>query len=75
VTLNVSAFTLVGAPTGLGTKTVNGNVSVDVVLHALPPTQITYVSIQQTAGAAWSWYSTSFERPPLVIRIEDRITP
>jgi hypothetical protein len=74
VTLNVDAFSLVGSPTGTGSKTVNGNVSVAVVLHGLPPTQITYVSIQQTAGAAWSWYSTSFEHPPLVITIGDRLT-
>jgi hypothetical protein len=62
-------------PSGYGiTNAANYIVSFDVVLHALPPTQITYVSIQQTAGAAWSWYSTSFEHPPLVITIGDQLT-
>ncbi|MFF1574077.1 hypothetical protein ACFVWR_15145 [Leifsonia sp. NPDC058292] len=67
VTLDVGAFSLVGSPTGTGLKTVNGNVSVTVALHDLPPNQVTYASVQQKSGAAWSWFSTSIENPPLVV--------
>jgi hypothetical protein len=68
VTLNVGAYAGGGTTSGTGAKTVNGNVSVTVVLNNVPPSQQTYASIQQSGGSAWSWYSTSIEHPPLVFQ-------
>ncbi|WP_223691041.1 hypothetical protein [Leifsonia poae] len=67
VTLSVGAYAGSGTVTGAGVKTVTGTVTVSVVLQNVPPGQPTYASVQQTAGAGWSWYSTSIEHPPLII--------
>lgn len=66
VTLNVLGYAGAGAVVGAGAKTVNGNVSVNVLLQNVPASQLTYASIQQTGGAQWSWFSTTIEYPPLV---------
>jgi hypothetical protein len=69
VDLNVGGYAGATTPTGLGPRTVNGNVAVVVGLKNVPPTQVTYASIQQTGGAGWQWYRTAIEYPPLIIQL------
>ncbi|WP_295122384.1 hypothetical protein [uncultured Leifsonia sp.] len=67
VSLTVGGYAGPGTVTGAGVKTVNGNVSVQVGLHNVPPGQVVYASIQQTSsGPSWSWFNTWIEHPPLV---------
>lgn len=68
VTFNVNAFAGAGSSSGIGSKTVNGNVSITVGLSNVPPTQQTFASIQQAGGGSWTWFSTSIEHPPLVFQ-------
>jgi hypothetical protein len=71
VSLDVGAFA--GGPgssiSGTGLRNVNGNVAVVVGLRNVPPTQVTYASIQQKAGAGWQWFNTTIEYPPLIITL------
>ncbi|WP_431198259.1 hypothetical protein [Leifsonia xyli] len=69
VNLNVGAYAGAGSTTGTGARTVNGNVAVVVGLKNVPPTQVTYASIQQTGGSTWQWFRTAIEYPPLIIQL------
>lgn len=69
VTLSVSGYAGPGSVTGVGTRSVNGQVSVTVGLKNVPASQITYAAIQQTSGASWAWYRTTISHPPLVITL------
>ena len=40
---------------------------ITVILRNVPPNQDVNAAIEQTSGEAWSWFSTSIGRPPLVI--------
>lgn len=40
---------------------------ITVILRNVPPNQEVNAAIEQTSGEAWSWFSTSIGRPPLVI--------
>jgi hypothetical protein len=57
-----------GAPSagGLGNRTISGQQTISVTLSQLPAAQQCYIYVQQTAGAAWSWYRTVISPPPLV---------
>ena len=68
VTLTVGGYAGSGTVAGAGSKSVNGNVSVTVVLQNVPASQPTYASIQQTGGAQWTWFWTTIEPPPLVFQ-------
>lgn len=69
VNLNVGGYAGATTPTGTGARTVNGNVAVVVGLKQVPPTQVTYASIQQTGGSTWQWYRTAIEYPPLILQL------
>lgn|SRR5689334_14490641 len=69
VNLNVGGYAGGTTPSGLGPRTVNGNVAIVVGLKSVPPTQVTYASIQQTGGAGWQWFRTAIEYPPLIIQL------
>jgi len=69
VSLTVGGYAGGTPPTGLGARTVNGNVAIVVGLKSVPPTQVTYASIQQTGGATWQWYRTEIEYPPLILQL------
>ena len=45
---------------------------ITVILRNVPPNQDVNAAIEQTSGEAWSWFSTSIGRPPLVI---DAVSP
>jgi hypothetical protein len=66
-----STFNLVGfagSSTVLngGTKVLNGQVQVSLVLKDVPPSQQTFGFLEETAGGAWSWFSTEVRFPPIV---------
>ena len=67
-----STFNLVGGPvatTNGGTKVLNGSQRVSLIFPNLSPTQQVFGFMQQTAGVAWSWFSTSVSFPPIVVQI------
>jgi hypothetical protein len=67
-----STFTLSGGPvptTNGGTKVLNGLQRVSLIFPNLAPTQQVFGFMQQTAGVAWSWFSTTVSPPPIVIAI------
>jgi hypothetical protein len=67
ITLQVSGLTLPGiTPTGVGSKTSTGKRAIEVVYSNLAPTQPVNVTILQTAGQQWAWYSTDIAYPPLI---------
>jgi hypothetical protein len=63
---------------GSGTVDVAGSIRfagrrvITVILRNVPPNQDVNAAIEQTRGEAWSWFSTSIGRPPLVI---DTVSP
>src|SRR5262249_8465574 len=67
-----STFNLAGGPvptTNGGTKVLNGSKRVSLVFSNLAPTQQVFGFLEQTAGVAWSWFSTSVSFPPIVVQI------
>ena len=67
-----STFNLVGGPattTNGGTKVLNGSQRVSLIFPNLAPTQQVFGFMEQTAGVAWSWFSTSVSFPPIVVQI------
>jgi peptidoglycan/xylan/chitin deacetylase (PgdA/CDA1 family) len=69
-TFGQSTFTLSGGPvpvTNAGTKVLNGPAKVSLVFPNLSPVQQVFGFMEQTAGSAWSWFSTSVQFPPIVI--------
>jgi hypothetical protein len=68
--LSISGSVIGGTVTGAGTKSVNGNVALSVVLNNVQPTQVVNAAVQQReAGGTWSWFSTSIEHPPLILQV------
>jgi hypothetical protein len=50
-----------------GSRVVNGSTILTVVLQNVPPNQPIYVSLEQTEGGFWEWFSTVVRFPPLVV--------
>ena len=67
VTLNMGGD---GGPGSLllsgGSKVVDGGAILTVILQNVPPTELIYVSVEQTGGGFWQWYSTVVRFPPPV---------
>jgi hypothetical protein len=55
--------------TGTGTRTLNGQQLVTLVIKNLAPAHEFFAFVEQTAGGAWNWFSTKVTYPPLVIGI------
>jgi hypothetical protein len=51
-----------------GAKSLNGLVTVTVVMQNVAPNTKTFAFIEQRGGGAWSWLSTQIFFPPLVAR-------
>lgn len=67
-----STFNLSGGPvptTNGGTKVLNGSQKVSLIFPNLAPTQQVFGFMEQTAGVAWSWFSTSVRFPPIVVSL------
>jgi hypothetical protein len=68
--LSISGSVIGGTVTGAGTKTVNGNVAMTVVLNNVQASQVVNAAVQQREpGQSWSWFSTSIEHPPLILQV------
>lgn len=65
VTLNASGYAASGTVVGAGPRSVSGKQTVTITLKNLPAYG-GWAAIEQTAGEAWSWYSTRIAYPPLV---------
>ena len=65
-TFNLSGFAGSGTVLNAGTKALNGQTRVSLVLQNVPPSQQTFGFLEQTAGAPWNWFSTQVRFPPLV---------
>ncbi|MGW9629313.1 hypothetical protein ACWGST_01305 [Agromyces sp. NPDC055520] len=65
VTLNADGYAAGGTVVGAGPRSVTGKQTVSITLKNLPASGGS-ASVEQTAGASWSWYSTRISYPPLV---------
>lgn len=54
------------AVSNTGVKSLNGLVTVTIVLQDVAPNTQTYIYAEQQSGASWNWLSTQFFYPPLV---------
>jgi hypothetical protein len=67
-----TTFYLGGGDVGTGTlpnagnRTVNGSVSVGLIMKDVPPYQQTFGVLHQLYGGPWRWYSTVIEFPIIV---------
>ena len=66
-TFNLTGFAGPGTILNGGTKVLNGQVKVSLVMQNVPPSQQTFGFLEQTAGVAWEWFSTQVRFPPIVI--------
>jgi hypothetical protein len=66
-TFNLTGFAGAGTILNGGTKVLNGQVRVSLVMQNVPPSQQTFGFLEQTAGVAWAWFSTQVRFPPIVI--------
>jgi hypothetical protein len=67
VTFNLQGFAGSGTLSNIGTKTLNGQVRVSLIMNNVPPSQQTFGFLEQTAGGVWNWFSTQVRFPPIVI--------
>jgi len=68
-TFNLSGFAGSGTILNGGTKVLNGQVRVSLVMQNVPSSQQTFGFLEQTAGVAWDWFSTQVRFPPIVISL------
>ncbi len=61
----VSGYAAGGIVHGAGPRTASGKVGIAVTLEDLPASG-GYVTIEQTDGESWTWFSTRLSYPPLV---------
>jgi len=54
------------AVSNTGVKSLNGLVTVTIVLKDVAPSTQTFIFAEQQSGASWNWLSTQFFYPPLV---------
>jgi hypothetical protein len=66
-TFTLQGFAGSGAVLNAGTKVLNGQVRVSLVLQNVQSWQHTFGFLEQTAGVAWSWFSAQVRFPPPVI--------
>jgi hypothetical protein len=68
-TFKLDGFAGSGTLSNNGTKVLNGQVKVSLIMKNVPPGQQTFGFLEQTAGRAWNWFSTQVRFPPLVISL------
>jgi hypothetical protein len=66
-TFNLAGFAGSGTLANNGTKVLNGQVKVSLIMKDVPPAQQTFGFLEQTAGGAWNWFSTQVRFPPIVL--------
>jgi len=68
-TFNLAGFAGSGTVLNGGTKVLNGQTTVTLVLQNVPPTQQTFGFLEETSGVAWQWFRTKVRFPPIVISL------
>ena len=66
-TLNLSAYAGAGTVSNAGNKTINGQTTLQLVMHGVANTQQTWAAVQQISGASWQWFRTRIKFPDIVI--------
>jgi hypothetical protein len=66
-TLNLSAYAGAGTVSNAGNKVVNGQTTLQLVMHSVPYTQQTWAAVQSVAGGSWQWFRTRVKFPDIVI--------
>jgi len=68
-TFNLAGFAGSGTVLNGGTKVLNGQVKVSLVMQNVPPGQQTFGFLEETSGVSWNWFSTQVRFPPIVISL------
>jgi hypothetical protein len=68
-TFNLDGIAGPGNVLNRGTKVLNGQTIVTLVLQNVPPTQQTFGFLEETSGVAWQWFRTKVRFPPIVIQL------
>lgn len=68
-TFTLDGFAGLGTVLNKGTKVLNGQTKVSLVLQNVPPSQETFGFLQQTAGVSWNWFSVQVRFPDLLISL------
>jgi len=66
-TFYLGGYVGTGSLPNAGNKTLNGSVSVGLIMKDVQPYQQTYGYLQQTSGASWNWFSTVIKFPDIVV--------
>jgi hypothetical protein len=66
-TFNLDGFAGSGTLVNKGSKVLNGQVRVSLIMQNVPPAQQTFGFLEQTAGGPWNWFSTQVRFPPIVL--------
>ena len=66
-TLNLSAYAGAGTVSNAGNKTINGQTTLQLVMHGVANTQQTWAAVQQISGGSWQWFRTRIKFPDIVI--------
>jgi hypothetical protein len=67
-TFNLSGFAGGGIVANSGSRTLNGQTTVSLVLRNVPPSAQVWGAITQTAGGQWNWYTVQVRYPALVVK-------
>jgi hypothetical protein len=67
-TFNLQGFAGSGTILNAGTKVLNGQVAVSLIMQNVPPTQQTFGFLEQKAGGAWDWFSVQVRFPDIVFQ-------
>lgn len=65
--VNVGAFAGSGTSTGVGARTINGQVFVSITFHNVPATQQVFGHVSAMGGAAWRWFQTRISYLPIIV--------
>ena len=68
-TFNLDGFAGSGQVVNKGTKVLNGQTIVTLILQNVPPTQETFGFLEETSGVVWQWFRTKVRFPPIVISL------
>jgi hypothetical protein len=68
-TFNLTGYAGAGSLQNAGTKVLNGMVTTLLIFNNVPAAQEIYGYLEQSAGAAWNWFSCEVHFPPLVFTL------
>ncbi|GAB4027764.1 hypothetical protein [Spirosoma koreense] len=65
---NLQGYAGAGSVGNAGPRTLNGKQTASLTFNNVPPTQQIYGYMEQTSGAAWSYYTTSMRFPIIIFQ-------